>query len=123
MATIAEASLTPSERRVVERLVERLRDEFGGDLHAVWLYGSRARGETPGVDSDIDLMVVSTRDHREDHLSALRLAAEAADAEGANPARFSVKLYSPARVAERRAINSFFLQEIDRDKVVLFGDP
>ena len=123
MATIAEASLTPSERQVLERLVERLRDEFGSDLRSVWLYGSRARGETPGVDSDVDLIVVSTRDRPEDHLSALRLVAQAADAEGANAARFSVKLYSPARVAERRAINSFFFQEIDRDKVVLFGDP
>ena len=41
---LAPASLTHAERRVLERLVERLRDELGSDLHAIWLYGSRARG-------------------------------------------------------------------------------
>lgn len=77
MASLADASLTAEERRVVERLVELLREEFGPDLHAVWLYGSRARGEPPYV-------------------------------------------FDPEWVTARRAIDSFFMREVDRDKVVLF---
>jgi lipoprotein NlpI len=56
---LAPASLTDAERRVVERRVTLLRDELGSDLHAIWLYGSRARGETPHPESDIDLMVLA----------------------------------------------------------------
>ena len=61
MAALANASLTPIERRVVDRLVRLLEEEFGTDLRAVWMYGSRARGEKVGTDSDVDLLVVSTR--------------------------------------------------------------
>ena len=123
VATIAEASLSMTERRTLERLVDLLRAEFGADLRSVWLYGSRARGETPGQDSDVDLIVVSSRNEREDDLRIRQLVVEAADAEGANAAWFSVKLYTPERVGDRRAIRSFFFQEVDRDKIVLFGEP
>jgi predicted nucleotidyltransferase len=46
------------------RLVARLREELGDDLLAVWLYGSRARGEAdpsetdPDRRSDVDLMAI-----------------------------------------------------------------
>ena len=53
----------------------------------------------------------------------IQLAIEAAQAEGANPAGFSVELYDPELVAERRRIHSFFIQEVDRDKIVLAGSP
>jgi predicted nucleotidyltransferase len=45
MATIAQARPSADERRVIERLRSAL------DLEAVWLFGSRARGEG-GEDSD-----------------------------------------------------------------------
>ncbi len=44
-------------------------------------------------------------------------------AEGANPLVFSIQVYEPDRVADRRRIRSFFFQEVDRDKIVLFGEP
>lgn len=53
-----------ARRRVVERLVDRLREELGQDLLAVWLYGSRARGEAdpsetdPDRRSDVDLLAI-----------------------------------------------------------------
>lgn len=122
VATIAEASLTATERRVLARLVDLLRTELGTDLRSVWLYGSRARGEPPGPDSDIDLIVVSSRDRRDDDPRIRHLVVKAAEAEGANAAWFSAKLYAPERVADRRAIRSFFFQEVDRDKIVLFGE-
>ncbi|MBS1679224.1 MAG: hypothetical protein JST08_17745 [Actinobacteria bacterium] len=45
-----------------------------------------------------------------------------ADQQGESPVWFSVLVYDSERLGERRRIRSFFLQEVDRDKVVLFGD-
>jgi predicted nucleotidyltransferase len=122
MTSIAATSLSDMERRVLDRLVRLLEAELGADLRAVWLYGSRARGELPKPDSDVDLLVVSTRGGAHDDLRVIELLMEAAEAEGANPALFSAKLFDPERVADRRNIRSFFMQEVDRDKVVLFGE-
>ena len=123
MASLAEATLSALERRVLDRFVRLLEADLGTDLHAVWLFGSRARGEEPGPESDVDVLVVATSASFDDHLRAVRLVHEAADAEGANPAFFAVKLYDPDRVAQRREIRSFFMQEVDRDKIVLYGEP
>jgi predicted nucleotidyltransferase len=120
---LSHASLTPNERRALDRLLELLRAEFGSDLRGVWLYGSRARGERTGDDSDVDLLVISTRGRPNDDLRAIELALEAAGAEGVNLAGFSVKVYDPELVAHRREIRSFFMQEVDRDKIVLAGEP
>lgn len=124
MRTLAETSLTPEERRAVIRFTQAVEAELGPDLRGVWLYGSRARGEEPGEESDVDLIVVSARgDDREDHLRLLELAMAAADAEGASAGLFSVKLYDPELIAQRREIKSFFIHEVDRDKIVLAGEP
>jgi predicted nucleotidyltransferase len=120
---LAETSLTPQESRVIGRFVGLLEAELGEHLRSVWLYGSRARGEPPSEDSDVDLLVVSTRKEPDDDLRVIELVFEAAAAEGANPARFSIKLYDPELVEQRRRIRSFFMQEVDRDKVVLAGEP
>jgi predicted nucleotidyltransferase len=122
MASLATTSLSPAERRAVDRFLGLLQEEFGPDLRAVWLYGSRARGERPGPESDVDLLVVATRGQPNDRRRVFELAYEAAEAEGLNPVFFSAKLYDPDLIAQRRAIRSFFMQEVDRDKIVLFGD-
>jgi predicted nucleotidyltransferase len=118
---LAGASLSDAERRVVERLVERLRDELGSDLHAIWLYGSRARGETPHPESDIDLMVLADGgDHRYGK-RAIKLVYEIAAAEGVSPVWYSVYIHTPEWLRGRREIRSFFIAEVDRDKRVLYG--
>jgi predicted nucleotidyltransferase len=123
MRSLSGASLTAQERRVIERLLAGVETELGPDLRAVWLYGSRARGEPPGDDSDVDVIVVSERSGPDEHLRLIQLALEAALEEGANPMAFSIKLYDPEFVAERRRIRSFFIHEVDRDKLVLAGQP
>ena len=123
MPTLAEASLSDTERRALDRLVRLLQNELGPALHAVWLYGSRARGERPGPESDIDLIVVSDRVSPDDERRVLRLATEAAQAEEMRGVWLSTHVYHPDRIAQRRAIRSFFIQEVDRDKIVLFGEP
>ena len=124
-----DVSLTEREQRVVERLLGWLRAEIGDDLLAVWLFGSRARGEAnlaetdPDRRSDVDLMVVvgpGTDAGRLKWALAAHLA-EIADDEGDSPVWYSVLVYDSARVMERRRVRSFFLQEVDRDKVVLLG--
>jgi predicted nucleotidyltransferase len=115
---------------VVERLLDWLRTEVGDDLLAVWLFGSRARGEAdlteidPDRRSDVDLMIVVRPGADASRLKwALAPRLEGiADEEGESPVWFSVLIYDSERLEERRRIRSFFLQEVDRDKVVLLGD-
>lgn len=121
MPTLEQASLSPIERRVLQHAVRLLVEEFGGDLHGVWLYGSRARGEEPGPESDVDLLVVADGEDAWDR--AGRAVDEAAEAEGASPVWFMPHVYSRERIARRREIRSFFIQEVDRDKIVLWGEP
>lgn len=123
MRALAEASLSATERRVLDRFVELLREELGERLRSVWLYGSRARGETTHPESDVDLIVVADGGTWDDWQRVLGLLDEAAEAEGGRPAYFSAHLYTPERLAQRREIRSFFIQEVDRDKIVLAGDP
>ena len=118
---LAPASLSHAERRVVERLVGLLRDELSSDLHAIWLYGSRARGEAPHPESDIDLMVIADGNSWQTGLTAIELAHEIAPAEGVSPVWYSFSVRTPEWLRGRREIRSFFIAEVDRDKIVLYG--
>jgi predicted nucleotidyltransferase len=118
---LACASLSDEERRTVERLVGRLREELAEDLRAVWLYGSRARGEEPHDESDIDLIVIADGGHERHGMKAFELTNEVADAEGVSPAWYSVRVSDPDWLRGRREIRSFFIAEVDRDKIVLYG--
>ena len=121
--SLADASLTAAERRVLDRFVHLLQEEFAGELCSVWLFGSRARGEKPGPESDVDVLVVIRRASLDEHFRIGRIMDAAAEEEGANPVFFSTSVYDPDRVAQRREIRSFFMQEVDRDKIVLAGEP
>ena len=61
---LAAAALNDTERRVVKRIVGLLESELGDGLLAVWLYGSRARGEADPTEthhdrrSDIDMLAI-----------------------------------------------------------------
>jgi predicted nucleotidyltransferase len=127
--TLASAALNDKERRVVERIVSGLQDELGDDLLAVWLYGSRARGEADPTEtdidrrSDIDLLVVvhPVRDASSFAWDFLPRVERAADAERDSPVYYSVQVRDADWLADRRQIRSFFVQEVDRDKIVLAG--
>ena len=67
--------------------------------------------------------MVAARNTRDDRLRIAQLVDRAAEAEAVNPFGFSVHVYEPERIAQRREIRSFFIQEVDRDKVALFGEP
>ncbi|HZI90614.1 MAG TPA: HEPN domain-containing protein [Thermoleophilaceae bacterium] len=119
MATLTATSLSPTEQRTLDRLVASLESELRDDLLAVWLFGSRARGEPPGDDSDVDLMVITRTGEDPERVQELRK--EAAGSEGLDLFRISTLVRDPAWIAERRAVDSFLLQEVDRDRIVLYG--
>jgi predicted nucleotidyltransferase len=123
VSTLAESSLSDAERRALERIVESLRESLGERLRSVWLYGSRARGDARREDSDVDLLLVVEDADWDDETRVFELVSEAAEQVGANPVAFSPRVYTPERLAQRREIRSFFIQEVDRDKVVLAGEP
>lgn len=123
MTVLAETSLTDAERRVLDRLVTGLATEFGPRLRSIWLYGSRARGETPHPESDVDLLVVVDSELPDDSRRVIDQVHQSERAEGSSPAFVSILVYGSERLAQRRAIESFFIQEVDRDKIVLFGEP
>ena len=128
--TLAAASLNATERRVVERLVAHLRSELGDDLLAIWLYGSRARGEAdptetdPDRRSDVDLIaILAPGRNATDVAWEVQPQLEAiADAEGDSPVYYSLRFYDADFLRERRAIRDFFFQEVDRDRLILHGD-
>jgi predicted nucleotidyltransferase len=118
---LSAAALNETEGRTVRRSVALLGEALGEALRAVWLYGSRARGERRRRDSDVDLLVIAAGDTRRNQRLALQLSEEAALAEGESPFTYSVHVYDPEWLRGRREIESFFIQEVDRDKLVLAG--
>ena len=120
---VGGASLSEAERRTVRRFVTLLREALGPRLRAVWLYGSRARGEAPGPESDVDLLVIATGDVEGHQRLALELSEAAALTEGENPFAYSVHVYDLGWLRRRREIDSFFIGEVDRDKLILAGGP
>lgn len=120
---LAQASLTTAERRALDHLVTHLGDELGDRLRSVWLYGSRARGEPPHAESDIDVLVVVDPELADDLHRVVQAASKAEHATGAPPVVLAPMVYSSERIEQRREIRSFFIQEVDRDKIVLYGEP
>ena len=118
MPALADAALDQQEREVLDHFVGALRHEYGDELDAVWLHGSRARGERPHDESDIDVLVI-TRSARDDE-PLLRLLWRVLGELGNPWVLVDPRQRSRAWLEDRRAIDSFFLRDVDRDRVVLF---
>lgn len=120
---LTEASLSDTERRALDVAVTGLHDELGDRLRSVWLYGSRARGEPPKPESDVDLLVVIDERDRETADRVHDAVWRAQEEVGLDRVYISTLVYDVARIANRREIRSFFIREVDRDKIVLYGEP
>ena len=105
---------------MIDHLVSALESTLG--LESVWLYGSRARGEITGPESDVDLLVI-TAGGWADLGHVTRELHRVAEADGVDPTGFSAMVLDHDRVERRRVIASFFMQEVDRDKIVVYGRP
>lgn len=90
----------------------------------MWLFGSSARGEPrQPIESDVDVLVILDDASWERKGDVHRLLHDAGREVGrADDAwSFSVHVDTPAWLAQRRSIRSFFIGEVDRDKVVVAG--
>lgn len=123
MSALAGTSLSAEERMLVERFVEELHLRLSGRLHAVWLFGSRARGERPSAESDVDMLVLVDDASWDGRMRVRGMLDDAARELGLDALTwsFSVHVHTPAWLAQRREIRSFFIAEVDRDKIVLGG--
>jgi predicted nucleotidyltransferase len=121
MATLAQTSLAADEQALIERFVQELHLRLNEELHAVWLFGSRARGEPRSQESDVDVLVLVDDASWDGRMRVRRMLDDAArelDVEALTWS-FSVHVHTPDWLAQRREIRSFFIAELDRDKVVL----
>lgn len=88
----------------------------------MWLFGSRARGEPASHEgSDVDVLVLVNDDSWDAKVrirKALDQLACELDLGGVSP-WFSVHVNTPERLEQRRGIKSFFVAEIDRDKIAI----
>jgi len=125
MRSLAEASLSADERAVLERYVAKLRSELANELKGVWLFGSPARGDAYSAESDVDVLVLvkdASWDGRMRVRGLLDEAARELDLE-ALPWSFSVHVHDEKWLRQRREIRSFFVAEVDRDKIPISGPP
>jgi predicted nucleotidyltransferase len=125
MTALAETSLSADERSLVERFVQELHSRLDGQLHAVWLFGSRARGELPSAESDVDVLVLVDDASWDGRMLVRKMLDDAARELGLDALTwsFSVHVHTPVWLEQRREIRSFFIAEVDRDKVILDGRP
>ena len=123
MVGLSQTSLLVDEQALVERFIQRLEIHFQQRLHAVWLFGSRARGERPDPESDVDLLVLVDDASWDGRMLVRKLLDEAAQDLDLQALvwYFSIHVHTPQWLAERRKIQSFFMAELDRDKVPLRG--
>lgn len=123
MSALAEATLAADERALIERFAQELRQRLKDELHAVWLFGSRARGESPSQESDVDVLVLVDDASWDGRMRVRRMLDDAARELGLQALTwsFSVHVHNPEWLAQRREIRSFFIAELDRDKIVLSG--
>jgi predicted nucleotidyltransferase len=120
----SQSGLSVDESAVLERFVAILEARLGNRLQSVWLFGSRARGDIDrSDDSDVDLLVIaddaSWQSKVEIHSALDAAAHELAMVRVAWA--FSVHVQTPDWLRRRREIRSFFIAEVDRDKIVLSG--
>jgi predicted nucleotidyltransferase len=123
MTTLAQASLSADERALLTRFAAELSSEKEVQPRAIWLFGSRARGEQPEEDSDVDVLVLVEDASWEGKMrvhAALQAAARALDLQALTWS-FSIHINTLAWLTQRRGIHSFFIAEVDRDKIVLSG--
>jgi predicted nucleotidyltransferase len=123
MITLAQASLNADERALLMRFAAELSRQEDVKPHAIWLFGSRARAEQPTEYSDVDVLVLvedaSWAGKMRVH-AALQAAARSLGLQ-ALTLSFSIHINTPAWLEQRREIHSFFIAEVDRDKIVLSG--
>ena len=109
---------TSIHNHAADAFARRIREQYGDAIESVFLFGSAARGEERGSDSDVDLLVV-LYDTVEKAVVEDRIRALAYDIELEYGVILSVLVTSPAECKQYR-MESFF-QQISTDAQRLYG--
>jgi predicted nucleotidyltransferase len=123
MVDLSQARLSVGERALLERFAAELRSQQNDESQAVWLFGSRARGENAREDSDVDVLVLTDDASWENKMRIHATFQTAARALGQDALTwsFSIHVNTPDWLEQRRRVHSFFIAEVDRDKILLSG--
>jgi predicted nucleotidyltransferase len=119
--TLEAADLDADERRLLAAFADALSREFGPDLHGLWLFGSRARGQRSGPESDVDLLVIveGATGGTQDRVSQLLHDAGTRVGQAGLAFFFAPIVVTPEWIDGRRAIDAFFIQDVDRDRITV----
>lgn len=107
-----------SHHRAAEAFARQVREKLEDAVEAVVLYGSVARGEERGIDSDVDLLVVLSDDvDRADYEARVRDLAYDVELDR----RVVLSLIIVTESEYRRRNGTPFFQHVNRDAVTLYG--
>lgn len=110
--------LQPAERQLIEEFVQRLLEQFDGEVRSVILYGSKARGEsTP--DSDIDVLVVVESEDWRVHKQIRYLAVDVWLNYVDDDVYLSPDVWSTSRLQEMETLGLSLYRNIRRDGIDL----
>lgn len=102
------AHLTPNEQAAINSYVTHIRSRFAGQILAVTLFGSKARGDDD-AESDIDLLVLADA---QDHALRSELWRIASDVSLDYGVVLSVRVYARSRWAEAQRIGLPFYRAV-----------
>ncbi len=109
--------LTAEDRKALSVFTKNLRDDLGGRVRRIVLYGSKARGEG-FPDSDIDVLVVVDRETAHAHDAISGAAYEAAVHSQSFVAPYTVTEAYWRKLLRRQ---TFFSRNLERDGVEITG--
>jgi predicted nucleotidyltransferase len=111
--------LTEVEQRALSEFTIQLQDKLNGNLLAVKLFGSRARG-MGGSDSDLDVLVVVEQDNLAVRQTIRYLAADIWLAHGPF---ISTRVWSRERMERVEREPTLLIRNIQRDGINLLPTP
>ncbi|MBI2184254.1 MAG: nucleotidyltransferase domain-containing protein [Thaumarchaeota archaeon] len=109
---------TPSHQRTIAALKERVLSELRNSIDSLILYGSAARGEYRGIDSDIDILLIAEDRTKLTYEKARKIATEI-DLENATA---TTLVHLSRKEFEQNIKRSPFLQNVLEEGVVLYDN-
>ncbi|MGQ9469807.1 MAG: nucleotidyltransferase domain-containing protein [Nitrososphaerales archaeon] len=106
-------------QKTVEELKERITSELGDSIDSLVLYGSAARGEYKGIDSDIDILVIAKDDAISTYNKIRRIATEI---DLRNSTATTLVYLSRKEFKRNFRLNSPFLEEVAKEGIVLYDN-
>jgi len=107
--------LRPKEQQTLSEFVQGLSERFGDQLQAIWLFGSKARGDSTPT-SDIDVLVVIDNDDWRLHKQIRYFAV---DLNLKYDLDLSPRIWTTSYLQEVAALGTHFYRAIQREHIDL----